>query len=269
MDEPIKSWVAEIINRIAKRLGATGVRGELLVVFSGATVGLDEAVNQVRRLILDGYRIRTAFSDNAQNLIGPLIDDQLLGFPFVRKLLGSDWYSALSETRAVVVPALSLNTAAKVSSLIGDTLPTTIMLHAMAASKPLIVAVNGADPDNRHWRGSDPGTAPAFRRAAHLHLKTLEDYGCRLTDVNRLRAEVNRLFFVSKPHPPTLAQTDAPNGTANQVLNVGQRIVTAAHICQARNRGMALRFAKGAIVTPLARDMAMSAGVKLIQSKKG
>ena len=132
MDEPIKSLVAEIINRIAKRLGATGARGELLVVFSGATVGLAEAINQVRRLIIDGYRIRSAFSDNAQNLIGLWIDDQLLGFPFVRKLSGSDWYSALSETRAVVVPALSLNTAAKVSSLIGDTLPTTLMLHALA-----------------------------------------------------------------------------------------------------------------------------------------
>ena len=269
MDEPIKSWVAEIINRIAKRLGATGARGELLVVFSGATVGLTAAINQVRRLILDGYRIRTVFSDNAQNLIGFWIDDQLLGFPFVRKLSGPDWYSALNETRAVVVPALSLNTAAKVSSLIGDTLPTTLMLHALAASKPLIVAVNGTNPDNRHWGGSDPGPTPAFRRAALLRLKTLEDYGCRLTDVNRLHAEVKRVLFASEPRPPALAQTGAPIETANRVLDVGQRIVTAAHICQARDRGMALRLVKGAIVTPLAQDMAMSAGVKLIQSKKG
>jgi len=264
LDEPLKTWVAEIVNRLTRRLGATGTRGELLVAFCGATVGLTEAVVQVRGLILDGYRIRTAFSDNAQNLIGPWIEEQLLGFPFVRRLAGLDWYSTLDEAIALVVPALSLNTAAKVCALIGDTLPSTLMLHGLAAGKPVLVAVNGADPDNRHWKKSGPGPAPAFRQAANRRLQTLKDYGCRLTDVNRLRSEINRILPASMPQVPDSIQGGAQPAAVQGVMDVAQRVVTAAYIRQARDRSLSLRLAPGAIVTPLAQEAARSAGVKLI-----
>ena len=265
MDEPVKSLVAEIVRRLTERMGADGSRGELLVVFSGATVGLAQAAAQVRGLILDGYRIRTVFSDNARNLMGTWVEDQLLGFPFVRGLSGSDWYLALGEAMAVVVPALSLNTASKVSCLIGDTLPATLMLHGLAWGKPVLAAVNGADPGNRHWKGSaGPGPAQAFRKAALRRLVTLKEYGCRLTDVDRLRAEVNRVLSGPGRQGTGAEHAGAHPGTVRQALDVSRRVVTAAHIHLARDRNMDLRLIPGAVVTPLARETAVSAGVKLI-----
>ena len=266
MDEDVKRLVAEIINRLAQRLGADGTKGELVVVFSGATVEMADAMAQVRGLVYDGYQVLTAFSDSAKALFGPWVADQLLGLPFVREIPPSDWYPAFTRARAVVVPLLSLNTAAKVSHLIADTLPTNIMLHALAGGKPLFIAPNGAHPLDRHW-GSMTSPAPAFRQAAQERLNTLKHFGCRFSDVKNLRAEVNRVL-------------DGP-GSAGGVLNGSlsgrparqgavtpvQRVVTAAHVRQARDRGGDLCLSPGAVVTPLARELAMREGVKLMSAE--
>ena len=59
-ERDIERIVVEVITRLALQLGADGSRGTLVAVFSGATAGFNEAVQQVRLLILDGYRIQLA-----------------------------------------------------------------------------------------------------------------------------------------------------------------------------------------------------------------
>jgi hypothetical protein len=262
MDPFVKQLVTETIKRLARGLGADGTRGKLVVVFSGATVGIDDAMSQVRGLIYDGYQVHTAFSDNAAELFGTWVEDQLLGLPFVYPMTPSDWYSVFTDARAVVVPLLSLNTAAKVSLLIADTLPTNLMLHALASGKPLFAAYNGADPERNHWRPRT-GVAPAFRQAALDRLKVLEGFGCRLTDVKHLRIELNQVLTV--PVPLSEKSDPCPLRTPERLDNVSSapHVVTAAHIRWASDHGMGLSLAPGAIVTPLARDLAMTAGVKL------
>lgn len=266
MDEHVKPLVEEIIKRLAHRLGAHGKRGEIIVVFSGATVGMADAVAQVRGLIFDGYSVQTAFSENAGSLFGSWIDDQLLGLPFVSAISPSNWYSAFTGARAVVVPLLSLNTAAKVSHLIADTLPANLMLHALADGKPLIASPNGAHPEESHW-ARKKSAAPAFRQAALERLKRLESFGCQLTDVKNLRIEVNRVLTVPVPRAGDSNRAFSSVPEHEGLITPGQRVVTAAHIRQARDRGAGLRLAPGAVVTPLARDLAMRAGVKLMHSR--
>jgi hypothetical protein len=266
MDEQVKRLVEEIINRLAQRLGADGTRGELVVVFSGATVGMADAMTQLRGLIFDGYKVVTAFSENARDLLGSWVEDQLLGLPHVSAMAPSNWYSAFMDASAVVVPLLSLNTAAKASYLIGDTLPTNLMLHSLAQGKPLFAASNGAHPEERHWRQKS-GVAPAFRQSALDRLKTLEDFGCRLTDVKNLRMVINRALTGPVSYRGDSHGLLSRTPEHQELINPGQRVVTAAHIRQARDRGVGFHLSPGVIVTPLARELAMSVGVKLMQSK--
>jgi hypothetical protein len=266
MDEYAKELVAEIIKRLAQRLGADGTKGELVVVFSGATVGMVDAMVQVRGLIYDGYRVLTAFSDNAKILLGNWVADQLLGQPFVRPITSSNWYSAFSEAKAVVVPLLSLNTAAKVSNLIADSLPANLMLHSLAGGKPLFAASNGAHPEEHHW-ARKTGAAPEFRQAALERLKILAGFGCRLSDVKNLRHEVNRVLSGPSSPPGTSVRSLSKVPEQPAIIIPVERVVTAAHVRQARDRGADLRLAPGTVVTPLAREMATSTGVKLMYSE--
>ena len=68
--EEVPGLVAEVVSRLAPRLGADGRRGRLVVAFSGATASLPETVGQCRLLVLDGYRLRLAFSPAAEQLFG-------------------------------------------------------------------------------------------------------------------------------------------------------------------------------------------------------
>ena len=265
MDEHSKRLVSETINRLSQQFGADGSEGEIIVVFSGATVEMSEAMTQVKGLIYDGYQVLTAFSENAKNMFGSWVEDQLLGLPFIRSIAPSNWYPSFTCARAVVVPLLSLNTAAKVSHLIADTLPTNLMLHALACGKPLIAAPNGVCPEG-HLLTENAGAAPAFRQAVQERLKTLEGFGCRFADVKSLRTLINRTLSDLKHSAGDPTRSLSMISEHETFITLGERLITAAHIRQARDRGVGLRLIPGAVVTPLARELAMNAGVKLICS---
>ena len=62
-------------------MGATGDRGSVIVVFSGATIGYNEAIDQVRSLVMKGYRVQLVFSRGAETLYAKFLWEQLEGFP--------------------------------------------------------------------------------------------------------------------------------------------------------------------------------------------
>lgn len=102
--EQIQHIVIEVISRLAVRLGADGSRGTLIVVFTGATVAFKEAIQQVRSIILDGYSVQLIFSQAAEDLYGQVVREQLEGFPHITMLDPARWFTALKESRAIIVP---------------------------------------------------------------------------------------------------------------------------------------------------------------------
>ena len=68
----------------------------------------------------------------------------------------SKWLLTLKDSCAVIVPMLSLNTLSKLALLVADNFASNIILHALFAGKPVLLARNGVDPsDNgRRYRTS-------------------------------------------------------------------------------------------------------------------
>jgi hypothetical protein len=265
-DETIREITAKVIHRLAQRLGATGELGEILCVFTAATVGFSEALRQVRGLILDGFQLRLAFSPEAEHLIASTIKGQLEGFPHVGMLEPAMWLSALQEARAVAVPLLSLNTLSKVSLLLADNAATNIILHALLMGKPVVAARNAVDPRDRgredlgFHRGS-----PSLNRAILQRLQNLEDYGCILTDAGHIRQTLISLLFDEGPpdvkHYVKISMPPAPApGSTN-------RFITAAEVLEARRKGAKLIARAGSAITPLARELAGRYGVVIETDK--
>lgn len=266
-EEQVRRIVAEVIGRVAARLGADGGRGSLLAVFTGATAGLDEALQQVRQLVLDGYRVSLVLSESAEQLYEKVLWEQLAGFPHVDRIDSGKWISALGVSCAVVAPLLSVNTLSKISLLIADSLPANIILHALFMGKKVILARDGADPigKRRDAGGLNRGN-PAIKGALLTHFRAAEDYGCIFTDVDELRDSVNLELAQVSISPAK--QQHVEDGPVRSVISCSEKkVITAAEILRAHNLGKDLRLSSGALVTPLARELALRHGVALVKGQ--
>lgn len=267
-DEQFERLVAEVISRLAPRLGADGRRGCLIIVFTGATAAFDEALRQVRFLVLDGYRIQLAFSQTAEQLCGRVVRDQLSGFPHLSLVEPTRWFSALGESRAVVCPLLSVNSISKLSLLIADNLVTNLMLHALFMGKAVIVASDGVDLANqdRKTLGIHNG-ALALRQAVSQRLRTVAEYGCCVTHTRLLRETVNSIL--ANDESSAIRQPGRRSHFTAPTLKLSGKLVTATDVRNAHRTGGKVSISSASLVTPLARDLAMQWGVVLEESNEG
>lgn len=249
--EQVPQLVAEVISRLAPRLGADGRRGRLVVAFSGATASFTETVRQCRLLVLDGYRLRLAFSPAAEQLFGSVVREGLDGFPHVDQVDPAQWLGELLESRAVLCPMLSVNTLSKVSLLTADGLVPNLLVHGLFMGKPVVLARDGVDlaGEGRRALGIDQA-APALRQALDDRLRTVAGYGCHVTDVRSLHATANSALVSSSARASAGARPAGP-------------LVTAADVRRVHLAGDALSLSPNSLVTPLARDVAMQLGVRL------
>ncbi len=257
--DQVMRLVAEVISRLAPRLGADGRRGRLVIAFSGATASFTETLRQCRLLILDGYRLRLAFSPAAEQFFGSVVRESLDGFPHVEQVEPAQWLGELIESRAVVCPMLSVNTLSKVSLLTADALVPNLLLHGLFTGKPVVLARDGVDLDDggRRALGIDQAT-PALRQALDDRLRTVAGYGCRITDVRSLRETVNSVL--------ASGSTRAPAGALPAGALPAGPLVSVADVRRAHRAGETLSLSPTSIVTPLARDLAMQLGVRLTRN---
>lgn len=261
-EEQIREVVVRVIGRLAERLGATGEKGPLVVVFTAATVEFAEAVQQVRNLILDGFRIQLAFSKAGGKLLAKAVTDQLEGFPHITTVKSSKWLGALREARAVAVPLLSLNTLSKLSLLVADGIATNLILHGLLMGKPVVVAQNGADPMDagRLELGFHRGR-PALKAAMVERLRQVAEYGCVMTDICDLANTVS--FLVARQEALGGAAGEPPAMPYSPLAGQARRFITAAEVLHAWRTGTALNPGKAAGMTPLALELAIRHGVDL------
>ena len=261
-EERIHEVVVEVLRRLLPHLGASGDRGTVVAVFTGATGGYKEAVDQVRSLILQGYRVELAFSQGAETLYAKYLWAELDGFPHVATFNESDWLRNLKEARAVVVPVLSLNTLSKLSLLLADNFASNVILHALFAGKPVVMARNGTDPSDKgrkipHFDHCSPLLAAAIEE----RFGTVGGYGCRITDVNDLAATVQALI----ERKSTASTAVRRNGHQPTAASPAKNLVTAADVMWASQSGNQLRIAASTVMTPLARELACKHRVDLVQ----
>jgi hypothetical protein len=256
-EEQINRVVEEVLRRLALRRIADGDDGrcatDILVVLTAATVGYEEAVHQVQLLGRDGFGVRLAFSQAAEDLFGSFVRERLEGFPRVTCMEPPEsWLSHLKRVCGVVVPLLSLNSASKLSLLIADNTAANIILHGLLMGKPVIMAVNGVDPaaGGREMLGFHKGNA-ALKRAILQRLQTLADFGCTLVDVKDLGSTVKAMLHGQGTSGRSLASYASPSPPPA----ISRRIITAADVLGARLSGASPEAGPEARMTPLARDL--------------
>jgi len=262
-EEQFQLIVEEVIRRLLARMNDNAPKGSVIVVFTGATVGLVESIRQVKSLLLDGYKIELVFSRSAGHLFAEMVREELSGFPNLCLLSPEKWISSVKAAEVVAVPLLSLNTATKLSLLIADDLVSNILLHSLLFGKPTILAKEGADPygDGRKALGFNKGNS-VLNELMHQRLKKLEELGCTLTGVGALAETAHSLIRnEARGRIPR-----EPMPLPRQAITVSGKIATSGDVLSAHKKKANLNLGPAGLVTPLARDLAGRLGVKLMKA---
>ncbi|PKU24080.1 hypothetical protein [Telmatospirillum siberiense] len=261
--DQVTDLVTAVLSRLLPRLGADGRRGSLIVVFTGATVGYDGALDQLRSLILRGFHLRLGFSEMADHLYGEPLREQLAGFPQWSSLPPFTWLRDLREAKGVVVPMLSVNSLSKVAGLIGDNQASNLILHGLFTGKPVVVAKNGVERNRGRVELGFHHGGPSLWRAVDDRLRLAAEYGCTLTDITQLAAVADGLAGGSDAI--VAAAGDVPTGRSSVSRVVTNKVITQGDVVEAHRAGADMRCMPQAVITPLARETAARLGVHLVR----
>lgn len=259
-----EAWIDLIAKEVIKRLQhpekPADAKQSVLALFTGGSIGLSQGLEQIKMLQAMQVAVTVVLSRPAEEIIGVEKIKECLGAA-VPILTAADPYPKrlLQGVDAVVVPVLTQNTAAKVAATIADSLPSTLLMQGLMMGKPIIAAVNAADPkDKARTAVHMDHTSPALLTVLQDNLSKLERYGIELVAVEQLAVQCQRA--ITKKIEPVAVPTPAP-------ANGRREIIDAAAVKAAVSQGLTtLQVPAKAIVTPLARDVARDTGITIIQA---
>lgn len=246
--------IEKIVEEVLKKINSPNEK-RILALFCGGTIGAKEASKELKALSEAGYECQVVLSLAAEKVLGvEQLQGELGHIPIYTEKNGLKPGELLRNTDILLVPVLTLNSAAKVASGIADNLVTTLIMQALLLGKPVIAAQNACDLDNpvRIKLGMNQGNQK-YNRLFAQNLQTLRDYGINLVDAENLASVVRGRSKEEWDYGPS---------SENQGLIFNKRVLSAADIslCQ----GPTFRVGKNTLITPAARDVAERRGINII-----
>lgn len=260
-DKLVEMITLEVMRRLGQPAAAPKTPERVprvLVLFTGGTIGLEQGLEEVKKLQAFPASVSVVLSSAAEKIVGAERIRSQLGSQ-TAVITAQDPYPGkmLREADVVLVPVLTQNTAAKVALTLADSLVSTVMMQALMMGKTVVAAYNAADPRDGWREKANMGkAAPGLVRALQENLKKLEGFGIELVHVEQL-AHACKPLLCKNHKAEVAARSERPSGK--------KEILDAAAIRLAASQGLkSLAVTPGTIVTPLARDVARECEVELI-----
>ena len=254
---------------------------KITVLLLGSDISMDSAFNSLVKLRESGYLLTVVMSKAAEHLVGKERVENTLQ-PY--RLFTGDCYEGVQGlvrgTDVVIVPNLTQNTLAKVAVGIQDDFPSMLLWQFLLQNVRVVV---NTDSIRHAWFSIDGN--PKMKKVMESHIKTLADYGAAMIEHHDYDTVLMRSPLPSmrssraggpKPRPgqnaaPSAASQPAVSGRPSlagyPVLTGQTRVVTESWLrgLPASNRQIVLE--KGMIITPLAKDLAKSMGVEIVDKR--
>jgi len=248
------------------------------VLFTGALIGYGDAVAALRELKEDGWQLTAVLSKAAAEVITEeRIQKDIC--PDVIYVEGApvDGRKIVDENALVIIPTLTINTAAKVANCIYDNLITNMIYRAMTAGKPIVAAVDGCCPDNEVRQKLGFKVTDAYKQRLRRNLEDLQAYGIILTVDQKLREKVDRVHCASFDFPIPSSDSKMETGGSRKIateiakqqtfdasLKLDKKVIGRVDIAtNARYKTIIVR--EDAVVTGLAVDEAMNRGIRIVK----
>lgn len=256
----------ELAERVVRKLLDRQKRA--LVVVTGAAIGVPTALEELKKLRSEGFTYHVLMTRGAMYVTGEAA---------VRAALDPEelWVEsadrppelAAAQFDTILVPALTVNTAAHLANCMSDSPAAAMILSGLLKGKNVVIAVDGACPDNPKRAELGYHMTPAMRNALHGNLEKLRAYGGRLTPAEGMADAVRKAIHsflppqAAKAAAPAKAQGGAAGGGAIRPAMTGK--ILSVKAVNTAPRGALILVPKGTIVTALASDEARKKGVTI------
>ena len=174
-------------------------------------IGYKDAVTSLNELKKDGWTLTAVLSKAA----GEVITEER-----IRNDIGPDAIyvegapvngrQIVDDSQFVIIPSLTINTAAKVANCISDNLLTNMISRAMATGKPIVAAIDGCCPDNKVREQLGFKVTEAYKAKMRHNLEDMLAYGITLTTDYSLCSKVNEVFSAKVSLPALDNSKPAP-----------------------------------------------------------
>jgi hypothetical protein len=248
------------------------------VLFTGALIGYTEAVEALKELKEDGWKLTAVLSKSAgQVLTAERIKNDIDPDDIFVEGAPVNGRQIIDDSQIVIVPELTINTAAKLAACISDNLITNMVTRALHKGIKVVAAVDGCCPDNavRHKLGFD--VTDAYKAKLRSNLADLITYGIVLTTNDKLYKKVDEVFRADfqfpcmdqeeeepEPEKGCSCGCGKPDGENVGVVRIDKKVVGRMDIaCYGGCAKIIVR--KDAIVTHLAKDAAQQTGAVIVR----
>lgn len=239
-----------LADRVVETLQAR--RTAALALFTGTDIGLRQAETSIRTLRDVGWTFRMVLSAGARKV---LTAKRLRAFgASPAPDASSDVDALLDGCGLLLVPTLSITTAAKVACGIRDSLASRLLARALERGVAVLAASDGCCPDNPERTANGFLVTDAYKARLRSNLEVLQSYGIRLVRAGDLAAAARGA--------PARAAPAAPPASAASAA--GKRIFSRSDAMRCRDGE--LRLGRDVLVTSLAADELRIRNVRLIQA---
>ena len=271
MDQPlIDQIVKKTLDLLLEKMIAAAPRQHVLVLFSGAGSGYTVGMQAVQWLAKADHPLTVVLTASARQIIG---EENVRKAGAARVISDHEWVNApqlVREADLVLVPTLSMNTAAHLALGLMDSLVTTLTIGSLLAGKPVLAVCDGANPYGNGGRvfGDAPNTAPLLRAKLADHLTTLMGFGIHLVKEDAfllsLAKYLNGVARQADPLQLPSAGSVSPGTPLNSIATFGPGALLTAADVLVYPTGSTLRLASGAKLTPLAQEVAARQRLNLV-----
>ena len=257
----------ELAERVVRKL--IDRQKKALVIVTGAAIGVPTALEKLKELRGEGFTYHVLMTRSAMYVTG----EEAVRAALAPEQLWVESADAPPEKVAagfdtILVPALTANTAAHLAGCMSDTPAAAMILSGLMKGKNVVIAVDGACPDNPKRKELGYHMTPALRDVLHETLEKLQAYGARLTPAEDMAKAVRKAVYSFLPAQAAKANTPAK---AEQPAAQGGRVIRPAmtgkvfsvKAVNTAPRGAVILVPKGTIVTALASDEARRLGVTI------
>ncbi len=254
----IDEIVAKVVTLVQTKMIAAVPEQRVLMLFSGASTGYVVGMDTIRMLTQANHDLTVFMTASAMHVIGE-DNVQQAG---AKEIIGpKQWVNTpglVRETDLVLVPTLSMNTAARLALGLMDSLFSTLVLGALLANKPVIAICDGADPygNGGHVFSDDFVGSPVLRAKMVDNLSTLIQFGVNLVNEDQFISQVISQMQTDAPQPPS--------SPSLPVLRISNGSILTKSDLFTYQPGTTLKVPTGTRLTPLAQDYAQKRNLKLL-----
>lgn len=192
LQEMIYSVLAEYIaNEVMKKIAQCSQNA--LVLFTEAGIGAKDAISALVCLEEKGWKFKVIVAEEAKELITAGWLSKLDVARNCADALSKEECSALVKDYSyVIIPTLSISTAAKIAVGIADDLSSKVLFQSISLGKEIIACIDGCCPDNAVRAAKGFYANEAYRQILREHITTLKEFGIRFTTAQGLTEKMMR-----------------------------------------------------------------------------